>query len=352
MRNFMEQKRPAVHLQSENTIDELLSALNASLPRFSNLQGVVGVLLDGGLSRGYGDFLSEIDIVIYVDAPSFEELQGGNCPFPLGIGKLDGYLYDIKLLNYEDETMREYDAVALWDLSYAKILYDPEGKMAAFLRQKLSKPLDASYAGGFLWDAYWHYKLAGNIWIHRQDTLQGHHVLNLALPPLLRALFVVNNEYIPHDKWLIHMSRSLSWKPDHWDVLLEGAMRTGDCSIQSLLDRQRYIEAVYKSINQYICDMTDFHCQLDFTQKQSYETLLKLTERNVYTIEEWTALQSLDALNYEPIHSLFFRRGNKIYFNEGHLLTLKPEDMYVWMYEIADAVRKVRSEQAPEKSIP
>ncbi len=47
VRNFMEQKRPAVHLQSENTIDELLSALIASLPLFSDFQGVVGVLLDG-----------------------------------------------------------------------------------------------------------------------------------------------------------------------------------------------------------------------------------------------------------------------------------------------------------------
>lgn len=339
----MNTKRPFVDLQSKNTIDELLSALNMSLSRFTDLKGVVGVILDGGLSREYGDYLSEIDVVIYMDAPNFRELQDGNCPFPLGIGKLDGNLYDIKLANYKEEVKREYDSVALWDLSYAKILYDPKGKMAEFMHQKLLKPVDASCASGFLWDAYWHYKLAGDIWIHRQDTLQGHHVFNLAVPPLLRALFMVNKEYIPHDKWLIHMSRSLLWKPDNWDILLAGAMSTGDCSIQSLIDRQHYIDGIYKSIDRYACEMTCFHNQLDFTQKSGYDTLLKLTEKDVYTIEEWTSLQSLDALNYEPIHSLFYRRGNMIYFNKERLLALKPEDMYTWMYEIADAVRNARN---------
>lgn len=169
-----------------------------------------------------------------------------------------------------------------------------------------------------------------------------HHVLNLALSPLLGALFVANKEYIPHEKWLIHMSRSLSWKPEQWDTMLTGAMSTGDCSLQSLINRQQCIDIIYKSINRYLCDMTDFHCQLDFTQKASYHELLKLTEKDVYTIEEWTSLQSMDVLNYEPIHSLFYKNGNKIYFNKEGLITLKPEDMYIWMYEIAHTVRKER----------
>ena len=47
-------------------------------------------------------------------------------------------------------------------------------------------------------------------------------------------------------------------------------------------------------------------------------------------------------LNYEPIRSLFYWNGDKVMFCEERLLALCPTDMYSWMYQIADAVRKVR----------
>lgn len=59
-------KRPYVNLNSHNTVNELLAALNETLHKFTALNGVVGVILDGGLSRGYGDYLSEIDVIIYL----------------------------------------------------------------------------------------------------------------------------------------------------------------------------------------------------------------------------------------------------------------------------------------------
>ena len=89
----------------------------------------------------------------------------------MGITVIDGYLYDIKLVNYEDELERSYDSTALWDLSYADILYDPEGKIAEFKSRKLTCTVDIDSDGGLLWEAYWNYRLAGDIWIYRQDTM-------------------------------------------------------------------------------------------------------------------------------------------------------------------------------------
>lgn len=333
-------KRPYVDLSSENTVQELLNALNHSLYRFTALDGVAGILLDGGLSRGYGDHLSEIDIVIYLDKKYYLEYMDGRCPFALGITVIDGYLYDIKLADFENEIRKDYDPVALWDLSYASVLYDPDNRVADFIRQKLTASVDVSSAGSLLWSAYWSYKLAGNIWIHRKDTLQGHYVFNSVIKPLISALFIANREYIPHDKWLVHMSRSLSWKPDDWETLLMGAMETGDYSVQSLIDRQQCIERLWKSINERLCEMSGFFRQLDYTQKSSYESLKKLIAKDEYTLEEWQAVQSLDSLNYEPVHSLFSRVGDKIIFNKSRFLSLKPEDMYIWMYQIVNEVRK------------
>ena len=86
--------------------------------------------------------------------------------------------------------------------------------------------------------------------------------------------------------------------------------------------------------------MSNFYNQLDFVQKSNYESLIKLITKEEYTIDEWLSVESLESLNYEPFHSLFQRVGDKVIFNKSRLLSLKPDDMYIWMYQIANEVRK------------
>jgi hypothetical protein len=318
----------------------MLESLEKSLELFIALDGVVGITLNGGLSRDYGDYLSEIDVTIFLHEEQFSDYEKGNYPFALGITMIDGYLYDIKSVSFEQELKKDYESIALWDLSYAKILFDPIGEISDFIRLKLSNAVDISQASGFLWSAYWSYKLAGDIWIHRQDGLQGHFTLNNVINPLISALFIANKEYIPHEKWLVHMSKSLAWRPDDWEARLAGAMHTGDFSIQSLKDRQDYIDGLWHDINHKICGLSKFYSELDFTQKQSYETLINLLKVSEYTIEAWETVSSLDSLNYEPVHSIFKRMHNKVVLDKSSFLSLKPEDMYAWMYKIADEARK------------
>lgn len=332
--------RPYVDLDSENTIQILLNSLNKTLNRFIQLDGIVGITLNGGLSRGYGDYLSEIDVVIYLHDEQYVEYKNGRYPFALGITMIDGNLYDIKTMSYEKELESDYDSVALWDLSYAKILYDPDKHVTNLIEFKLSHAVHLSQAEDFLWNAYWNYKLAGDIWIHRQDSAQGHFTLNNAINPLISALFVVNEEYVPHEKWLVHMSQTLAWRPDNWESRLRGAMNTGDFSIRSLANRQNFIDELWKDINNKLCRLSGFHNALDFTQKSNYEELVKLLKVSEYSIPEWEAISSLGSLNYEPLHSIFKRIGDRIVLDKDTLLSLDPKDMYVWMYQIADEARK------------
>ena len=332
--------RPFVNLESSNTVHEFIEALKNSLHIFTGLNGLAGILLDGGLSRGYGDFLSEIDVVIYLREKEFLEYKNGACPFALGITVIDGYLYDIKLMNFDEEKNKEYDSVALWDLSYAFILYDPDNLVEDFINQKLLKPIDISSAVSLMWSAYWFYKLAGDIWIHRRDVLQGHFVFNNVIKPLLSALFIANNEYIPHEKWLVHMARSLAWKPDNWETLLTGAMKTGSFSVQSLIDRQQCLEKLWNSINKKICELSGFRSELDITQKKTFESLKKLISKSEYTLDEWQSIESLEALNFEPIHSIFVRVGDIIILDKNALLNLGPDTLYEWMYKIVSEARK------------
>lgn len=173
--------RPFVQLQRENRFEELSAKLHRTLDRFLAFGEVVGILLCGGLARGYGDHLSEIDLTVFLTPGQYAAYKGGKTPVPLGIAVIDGQLYDIKLVDYEEALAREYSLVELWDLSYARILYDPEEKLSKLLKTKLSRPVDPALAGGLLFEAWWHYRLAGDIWIYRGDAAQGHYVLNLSL---------------------------------------------------------------------------------------------------------------------------------------------------------------------------
>lgn len=285
--------RPYVHLQTENKLNQLLAKLNESLHIFKSLDGIQGILLDGGLSRGYGDELSEIDILIFLEKAMYQYYQQGNCPFALGITVIDGALYDIKLADYEEEYTKEYDQVALWDLSYASILYDPNQKMSDLIEQKLAEPIHIGDGYGFLWEAYWTYKLAGDIWIHRQDVLQG-------------------------------------------------AMNTGDFTVQSLVERQKCIDTLWCAINQKFCEMEQYTGSLNIIQKGIYDALVNMLSKEEYTVEEWQKEQNLEELNEEPVHTLFRRKGEKILLDKESFLNLKPQDMYSWMYEIVDAARAKR----------
>ncbi len=51
-------------------------------------------------------------------------------------------------------------------------------------------------------------------------------------------------------------------------------------------------------------------------------------------------MEGLEALNYEPLHSVFHREGDRILLDKECLLSLRPEDMYVWFYEMVDAAKK------------
>ena len=50
--------RPQVQIESENKISTLRRHLEKMLPEFEALPGVIGLTLNGGLSRGYADHLS------------------------------------------------------------------------------------------------------------------------------------------------------------------------------------------------------------------------------------------------------------------------------------------------------
>lgn len=331
-------KRPYVNLKSENKINDFMLELKNSIKKLKSLEGVIGITLNGGMSRGYVDYLSEIDIVIYLDKENYELWNNGKSPIPIGITMAQKYLYDIKILNLEEEKQKSWDSIALWDLSYAKILYDPNREIKKFVRDKLINKPEPLQAEGLLFDCWWYFRLAGDIWIHRGDTVQGHYMMNNAVTKLVEALFIVNGEYIPHEKWIINFSRTLSWTPTQWETRILEVMSTGDLSLESLINRQSVIEKLWEEIDLYIVEKECPHFKLRVMQKSFYDLLKLLFENDFVTVEEWSENASLSFLSGEPFFSFVTINDGKIIVDKEKAFSIKPGDLYYWHYEILEKV--------------
>lgn len=329
--------RPYVTLQTENRVEEYKQEARRNLGRFLAFGDVVGILLNGGLARGYADHLSEIDITVFLSHEQYERYRRGKTPLPTGIAIIDGLLYDVKLEDYDEALATDFSMAALWDLSYAEVLYDPQGKLAHLIQEKLSQPVDVSRAERFLFEAWWNFRLAGDIWIHRGDIAQGHFVFNNAVKPLVSALFIANREYVPHDKWLIHMSRTLAWKPAGWEEKLAQAMSTGGFDKESLASRQAALAELWSAVDQKLQETLG--AGVSVMQRYYYDGLRILVERSRMPLEEWQALGKGGLLNAEPFHSITRVEDGMIVLDEERVAAVQPEDMYSWFYEVVQAVR-------------
>jgi hypothetical protein len=245
-------QRPHVQLQTKNEIEQFKLHLAAVSNMLMAKPGVIGITLNGGMSRGYADHLSEIDITLYLESATYQVWQAGNSPVPYGICVVEDMLYDVKVVDFKTEQVRAWESDALWDASYAKILYDPDDRIAQLLRGKLATFPRPQEAERELFSCWWYFQLAGDIWIHRGDALQGHFMFNQAVVSLIKALFIANGEFVPHEKWLVHMSRTLTWTPEDWEERLGQAMFTGKLTTRGLRQRQAVIEELWSDVDDHI----------------------------------------------------------------------------------------------------
>lgn len=330
--------RPHVQIDTPNQQTRLRRHLEGVLPRLIALPGVIGITLSGGLARGFADELSEIDLTLYLETGTYVAWERGQSPIPQGIAMLDGMLYDLKAVDYATEADREWAQVDCWDFSYAEILHDPHGALAALREAKLIPP-EPDAAAGPLFSAWWHFELAGNIWLRRKDALQGHLVLNHAVEDLLTALFLANREFVPHAKWLVHMSRSLAWTPAAWPTRLAAAL-SASSNLGSLATRQAAIGGLWAEIDRHVLAEIDPAFPLNLMQRAYYTQLKRLATAGSLSRAEWEAEAGLSLLNSAPFHGIAVFDGETIRLNTDAFLSAGAEAMYPWHYAILAEVRE------------
>jgi hypothetical protein len=242
--------RPYGKLPEKRDLEEMLSSAHAYVDGLSGFSEVVGITLGGGLSRGYGDRLSEIDLNIYLDGEGFKTWRRGGGPIPQGDHLGEKYHMDVEFLSREAERQASWSLLKKWDASYAQILYDPTGEIEELLGEKdvftaeekrgiaFKNHLDCIYFG----------EIVVRQWILRNDPLAASHLINRGISALANLLFLVNDEYPPFEKWLVNFSYSLQWRPEGWEELLGELILVKAIGLQDVQRRSRLLLDLYHQI--------------------------------------------------------------------------------------------------------
>ena len=330
-----------MNINKKNLLGEMLEHLDQHLDQFK-CDDVIGISLNGGLSRGYGDHLSEVDVTIYYSDLGYRKFEKGLIDIKEGICVIDQQLYDVKIVNFEKESIVASIYTELWDLSHAKVLYDPSGQLRKLLSKRLKREVTYRDTNGPMFSAWWYFKLACDIWLYRENYYQGHFILNEGSKKILEAIYLANKSYVPHEKWLVHNLYTLEWLPMSEQVLVSNLLGTSNFSLSSLKTRQKFFVDMYEMIDRKIHEVFELSTDLEVSKLPYYEMLTDMIKYGEFTIEEFDEKYGLKLMHSEPFASLLTIEGNRIFIDLDKVEHIGPNEMYKWHYDVVTAVRKNR----------
>jgi hypothetical protein len=301
--------RPRPTISSPNEYDAYFRQAQVFAERFVACDGVVGVLLTGGVARGYADHFSELDLAVYVTRLHFDDwTQRGLAPFPEGDSWLDGWHVDFDYFCYEDEMEAEWEHGKRWDRSYAVILHDPHGLMQEMLARKAvltdeeKQRLTSHHL--ILYGEYF-CNLVVPSWLHRGDPLAAHHCLNTALDSLIKAVFLANDELIPFDKWTLNLSYTLPWTPQDWWERVEEAVLVREVLHAEVERRCALIRDLFAECrDKLVGPKTE---DLDIIEARKLEILRTVRERGAMPVAEFDQCFGLRRAIQSPLFHLLHR---------------------------------------------
>ncbi|KYH36999.1 MAG: hypothetical protein AYL29_009240 [Candidatus Bathyarchaeota archaeon B24] len=226
--------------------EKLAEAISVAEEFASKLKrkGVVGIVFLGGIARGYFDKFSDIDIIIFKEKKA-----------ELGMRREDeiefkGFKIDYEITNYEDKLKSEWDIVERWAFSKAKVFYDPQGKIKALIDMKvrLKEEERRWMIIEGMTQSEWYCNYCSESWIYRNDVLSAHRSINLALEYLMKALFGLNNQLLPSEKWLMYLVQRLKWLPRGFNEKLKEILLIREFSIKELQRRRNALNYLWKQM--------------------------------------------------------------------------------------------------------
>ena len=295
--------RPTGTLPDINLLNEMNENIEEYVKSLSKNPDIIGITLTGGLSRGYGDTLSEIDLNIYLKETALADWNKGKGPLPQGDHLGTKYHMDVSFLSLETEKKTDWSLLKKWDVSYTKIIYDPTGAIEQLLDSKdiftaeekhrlaISNYLDCVYFGN----------IVVRQWTQRADPLVANQMISKGIPSLCNLLFLANDEYPPFEKWLVNYSYSLPWKPENWRKRLETITLIQELDLSEVERRSTEFMMLYREVWGKV--VGEEYRDTGLLELDALETL-EYVIRIQPTVEEFTNRFDIKQLGYENLYKL------------------------------------------------
>jgi predicted nucleotidyltransferase len=251
-------------LEGENRIGEFRRVAEALVSRIARLEGVAGIVLIGGLVRGFTDRFSDVDIIVFLGKRN-NHLRERIRRMGAEEQRRTGIDVDLEVHLLKDFKKWRWDETLRWDFSGSEVVFDPEGEVSGLITKKLSAPKNFWIRRIIVYSEYikWYCcppePQTGSIaeaWVERGDLTSAHYCLNYAVDLLLDLVFALNKKHLPPPKWRIFYSYKLKWLPKHYGQLMEEAMNCKDLSEEDFERRVRALRKMWREILSKIEDET------------------------------------------------------------------------------------------------
>jgi len=208
---------------------------------------VVGIVFLGAIARGYFDRHADIDIAIF-------KQQAAQIPLPEKFQQVDGIEVQVWLSDYESELSEPWDMPRRWTYSQRQIYYDPQGKIARLLDEKVPlKPEESKWlmmAGLTL--SEWYVNDLTQLWVERGSLVSAHAMFNQGLRYFYEMLFGLNHQLVADTKWLYYCVEQMERLPGDFQARIQEIMLLHAFSLEELERRREAFMGMWQEMRPVI----------------------------------------------------------------------------------------------------
>lgn len=243
-------------LQGKNQIRKFRQIAENLKAKIVSFAGVVGIIYTGGLTRGFTDDSSDIDIIVLLGKKD-ERLRKRIQNIGSEEQKHQRVDMDVEVHFLEDFKRRTWNETEKWDFAQAKTVFDATGDVRRLIKEKLRVSEGfwvrrIVVCGEYLkWYCCPPREGVGTIaetWIERGDLISAHYCLNYSLDLFIQTIFGLNKEFLPPPKWRIYYSYDLKWLPEDYKNLLTESFTVKSLSARDLKRRLKALRTLWREI--------------------------------------------------------------------------------------------------------
>jgi predicted nucleotidyltransferase len=246
----------AARLKGENQIKKFRRIAEELASKIVSFEGVAGVVLIGGLVRGFTDRFSDVDVIVFLGGRD-ERLRKKIRELGADRQKCLGVDVDLEVHFLEDFRKWKWSEVDRWEFSRAEIVFDPEGEIAKMFAEKLRVRkgfwikrivVSGEYLKWYCCPPKRDMGTVSECWVERGDLVSAHYCLSYAVDLLIRVVYALNREFMPAPKWRIYYSYGLKWLPEGYGRLVGEALLVKSFSAKDFGRRLGAIRKLWRGL--------------------------------------------------------------------------------------------------------